>query len=95
MLAIATIHETITDESAAVGDVASSDMSDAEPVSFRDALDALKQGCWDNVDWRATEVIAYPADWHQDMRTGDYDADTLVIRGPEHQLARLARAYDH
>ncbi len=95
MFAIATIEEVITEESAREGDVASSDMSADDPCGVREALAALLDGCWDNVDWRDTEVIAYPADWHQDMFTGDYDATTLVVRANDpRNLERLARLYD-
>lgn len=93
---IATISQTITDESAARGDYAISEMSEFESADFREALDALRCGCWDNVDWRASEVIAYPADYEQNIRTGAYEADTLVIRTERPEwLNRLATAYDN
>lgn len=91
---IATIAETITEESAAHGDVASSELSDDSPATLREALDVLQQGCWDSIDWRHNELIAYPADWHQDFRTGDHDAETLVIRARRPEwLDRLYNCY--
>ena len=93
--AIATIEEVITEESSRSGDVASSDMSPDTPCGVREALADLLDGCWDHVDWRDSEVIAYPADWHQNYRTGDYEATTLVVRASDpRNLERLARLYD-
>jgi hypothetical protein len=68
-------------------------------VSFRQALDALCGGCWDSVDWRTDEVLAYPADSHHDYRTGEYTgeytSESLVIKSPRPEwIDRLARAYD-
>lgn len=89
------IAETITDESARRGDVATSEASDPEPVTFREALEALRGGVWDNLDARASEVIAYPADWRQDFRTGEYAAETLVIRADDpRNLERLLAAFE-
>lgn len=69
--------------------------SDFAGASFREALKALRRGCWDSIDWRNDELIAYPADWHQDLVTGAYDSETLVIRARrEEWMDRLARAYD-
>ena len=71
-----------------------SDMSEFAPADLRDALDALERGCWDNIDWRASELIAYPADQHL-LRDGIYESETLVIRARRPEwLDRLASAYE-
>jgi len=88
------IEEVITDESAANGEAASSKMDEGESVDLREAIDALRNGCWDNVDVRPAELIAYPADWRMDMRTGDYEASTLVIKGSPKDIGRLVDCYE-
>lgn len=90
----ATISQTYTDESIENAESATSEMSEDAPVSFRGALNMLRDGCWDNLDWRAEEVICYPADWHQDFGTGEWDSETLVIRSRRPEwLSRLSCAY--
>lgn len=74
------IENTITEESAEHGDYASTDVGEAEPVDFRQALDALLNGCWDTVDLDGHgQIIAYPADYDQDSRTGEWSGTTVVI----------------
>lgn len=80
------VENVITDESASHGDYASSEPTETQPVTFREALAALNSDCWDNVDTgRDGTIIAYPADYVQDFRTGDYSASELIIhaRRPE------------
>lgn len=80
------VENVITDESASRGDYASSEPTESEDASLRDALDALDSDCWDTVDVSGDgTIIAYPADYVQSMRTGDYSASELIIsaRRPE------------
>lgn len=80
------VENVITEESAACGDYASSDPTPTEDADFRSALAALESDCWDNVDVRGDgTIIAYPADYAQNIRTGDYEAAELIIhaRRPE------------
>lgn len=88
------VENVITDESAARGDYASSDVSPEVPATLREALDALLAGCWDNLDGRADSIVAYPADYHQDFRTGDYSASELIVSGDPRNIARLLDLYD-
>ena len=88
------IENTISEESASRGDYASSDASVEAPATLREALDALLDGCWDNVDAHADAVIAYPADYDQNYRTGEWSATQVVIHGAPRQIARLLDLYD-
>lgn len=80
------VENVITEESSRRGDYASSDVTETEPASLREALAALESDCWDNIDLRGDgTIIAYPADYVQDLHTGDYSASELIIhsRRPE------------
>jgi hypothetical protein len=92
------VENTITEESAGYGDYASSETSPEEPATLREALDALLNGCWDRVDGRADGradcVIAYPADYEQDMYSGDWSGTEVIINGPPRQITRLLNLYE-
>jgi hypothetical protein len=88
------IENVITDESSAEGDYASSDASPEEPATLREALDALLYGCWDNVDGSSGSIVAYPADYHQDMHTGDYVGFEVIINGDPRNITRLLALYE-
>jgi hypothetical protein len=60
---------------------------------IEDVISKLKQGCWDNLDIRETEMIAYPADSHQDMRTGDYHQTQMVISGDAYDMECMLNYY--
>lgn len=64
-------------------EAADSELVDDETVEtdLRGAIDALDSDCWDNVDERGDEVLLYPADHHQDMRTGEVTGTTVAISG--------------
>lgn len=91
---LVTVTNVITEESAAVGDYASTDQSEPTQVDLRGAVDALMSDHWDNIDARDVDVIAYPADYVQDYRTGAYAADTLIVRADSPaNLERLMSCY--
>jgi len=80
------VENVITDESASRGDYASSAATPTESADLREALAALESDCWDNIDERDDgTIICYPADYAQNTRTGDWEADELIItaRRPE------------
>jgi hypothetical protein len=74
------VENVITEESAEHGDYDSSEATPTENADFRDALVALDSDCWDNVDVRQDgTIIAYPADYTQNYRTGAYEGSELII----------------
>jgi hypothetical protein len=89
------VENVITEESASRGEPSSSEATPIEPATFREALDALDSDCWDNIDERGDgTIIAYPADYVQDIRTGDYSASELIIRARRPEwAARLVDCY--
>ena len=92
MFELTYVVETITDESAAEGDVASRDVDGPESVDVRGAIDALESQCWDSVDDRGDgTVICYPADSTQDYRTGDWESTQVILKGDPWKVARLMR----
>lgn len=92
MFEVTYVVETVTEESAREGDVASSDVGLPESVDVRGALDALESQCWDLVDDRGDgTVILYPADSTQDMRSGDWESTQVIIEGDAWKVARLMR----
>jgi hypothetical protein len=48
--------------------------------SIRAVLNELGKEPWDSIDVRTDEVICYPADSHQDFRTGVHTSNQLIIR---------------
>jgi len=91
------VENVITEESARIGDYASSEATPVEPADLREALDALMSDCWDSIDERGDgSIIAYPADYVQNLRTGEWEAAELIIhsRRPEwsERLMALYRA---
>lgn len=89
------VDNVITDESAAVGAYASSEPTDTTDTDLRGALDALESDCLDNIEQsRDGTIICYPADYHQNMRTGDYEASELIIHTRHaHWADRLLSLY--
>lgn len=88
------VTNVISEESSRRGDYASSEASDTVTVDLREAVDALLGDYWDNLDEREDTVIAYPADYVQDYRTGDWSADQLIIRADNPaNLERLMACY--
>ena len=79
------------------GDDTHTDEHDAgavEPCSFREALDALEGGCWDNMDERGDgTIIAYPADMVMDIATGVYESTQLIIKARRPEWADRLIAY--
>lgn len=66
------------------------------PTSEGDLEDVLRETeseCWDSEDWRTDAVLFYPADDHQDFRTGDRLRRTLVVEGSEDDLESLESVY--
>lgn len=88
------VENVITEESSKRGDYASSEATPETPATLREALDALLDGCWDNLDGADDRVIAYPADYVQDMHTGAYEASELIIHGAPRNIERLLALYD-
>ena len=90
------VENIITEESATRGDYASSDPTPEESATFREALDALRSDCWDNIDLHGDgTIIAYPADYVQNVRTGEYEAAELIIHARRpHWADRLLDAYE-
>lgn len=89
------VENVITEESSEGGDYASSEATPAEDATFREALDALLGGCWDNIDsTRDGTIIAYPADYNQNYRTGAYEGSELIITAKHpHHAERLLDCY--
>lgn len=86
------VLETITEESATEGDVASRDVDGPTAVDVREAIDALESQCWDSVDDRGDgTVICYPADSHQDLRTGEWESTQVILTGDPWKVGRLMR----
>jgi hypothetical protein len=57
------------------------DEGTVEPADLRAALDALNREYWDDIDLRGDgTIIAYPADMHQDIRTGVYESTQVIIK---------------
>ena len=90
------VENTITEESAAEGDYASSEASPEAPADLRSALDELLGDCWDSIDARGDgTIIAYPADYEMDIRTGEYSAEELIIHARRPEWAdRLLNLYE-
>lgn len=67
-----------------------------EPASFREALDALEGGCWDNLDVHGDgTLIAYPADMTMDPATGSYESTQLIVKARRADwLDRLLDVYE-
>jgi len=90
------VENVITDESASRGDYASSDPTPKEPATLREAIEALQSDCWDNIDMtRDGTIIAYPADYSQNIHTGEWEAAELIIHARRPEWAeRLLDAYN-
>jgi hypothetical protein len=90
---LTTVEETIYGSTLAgdddVCDYDQTDVSDAAPADLTDVLRALDSQCWDHVDWADDRIVAYPADGHDDYRTGDHSRTTLIVGGKPHQLERV------
>jgi len=95
MFTIKQIEETLIFDDAEDDDynVEYDDSAPSEQATFTEALDALNGDYWDNIDERSTEVICYPADQHQNIRTGAYTCTHLVISGKAQDLKRLMACY--
>lgn len=63
------------------------------PSDLEDAINALESNCWDNIDEREDTVICYPADSHQNYRTGDYESTQIIIKGAPKDVGRLMNYY--
>jgi len=75
------VENVITEESAREGDYASSEATEPVMIDLRTAVDAMLNGCWDNVDARGDgTIILYPADYSQNMRMGDWEGTELILR---------------
>jgi len=90
------VENTITEESASRGDYATSEPTPETPADLREALDALRSDSWDNIDLTGDgTIIAYPADYTQNTRTGDYEAAELIIHARRPEWAdRLLNLYE-
>jgi hypothetical protein len=83
----------ITEESSQRGDYDRTEEGDEYNTDLSGALAALDSDCWDNVDVRGDgSIIAYPADYQQDYRTGEYEGTTLFIQADT--LRNAERAFD-
>ena len=90
------VENTITEESASQGDYASSDPTPEEPATLREAVDALNSDCWDHIDERGDgTIIAYPADYSQDMYSGEWEASDLIIKARRPEWAERLMACYH
>jgi hypothetical protein len=89
------VTNVISEESSKRGDYESSEATEPTGADFRETLDALNSDCWDNIDQRGDgTIICYPADYSQDIQTGDYEADTLIIKARRSEWAdRLLSFY--
>jgi hypothetical protein len=89
------VTEYITQESSERGDYDRVDEGAVEATDFRGALEALRSDCWDTIDQSGDTLICYPADAHQDMRTGEYDLTQVIVKARHASwIDRLMRAYE-
>ena len=66
------------------------------PTDLRGALDALRSQCWDSLDVCGDgTVIAYPADSHMNMRTGQDEQTQVIIKARRmHWIERLVALHE-
>ena len=70
------------------------DEGPVEPGDLRAVIDALESDCWDSLQESGDgTVIGYPADYAQDMRTGEYSADHVIVKGSARNVDRALALY--
>lgn len=69
------------------------DVSEKVIVDVEDAYAALCSDNWDALDIRSEEVLCYPADGHENFRTGDFTRTTVVVCGSESAISALMDYY--
>ncbi len=66
------------------------------PTDLAGALLALDSDCWDSLDYHGDAIICYPADSHQNYRTGEWESTQIIIKADRPEwLDRLMAIYDN
>lgn len=80
-------------------DAADSSLTDSDECmgDLTEAIDAMVSDCWDNVEmstYRAeSTLMLYPADWQQDMHSGEVTHTDVAISGATKNIERLYNLY--
>lgn len=70
------------------------DPGKVEPANLREALDALRSQCWDDMDNHGDgTLVLFPADQRMNAQTGAYESTHLIVKGEPHNIERLLRFY--